>query len=214
MSYALCKMDIQSKKNQIKSSGIGVVGDSAIVQELSRYMIVAQLKRMPPEGYTSWDEILDPNLPGFQYYRDLWCRESSNVFMRDTIEHTFTFLNDEIIIWDEHEVDENGDLVGVDGTEHLGSLVHDRDIVFCVAYVDAAKTIRIDPMHIDHLSFPMYFDTLGYLPNAQQERNETILKEMLAERRYQDVFEFFKSNYHIYTCTGAEFRELVRQGLN
>ncbi|MDE7102324.1 MAG: hypothetical protein K2O37_05970, partial [Bacteroidales bacterium] len=83
----------------------------------------------------------------------------------------------------------------------------------------AYDTVKHKYRDINNRPWPGYepnlvWDTLGYIPFSLMEKNRNILLQMLEEKRYQDMIDFFESGaYVIYTCTGEEYRK-ARQELD
>ena len=211
LMFAECKMDIQKGSNRNgRKAGLDVVGDSIAVHRLSRYAtrICGKLN-----DTLAMEKGRDP----YTWVYDFW-DNGLGVYKRDTVNHIFTFPNDVAICFREWYLDEQGEQVGVEGSEYPGLLVWFDYPVFCGRY-DTVKHVYIGSYEefTDFANYPYYnqvYDTLGYIPSTLMRQNRAILTQLLAERRYQDVLDFFKTTYHIYTCTGEEYRELVRLGLN
>ncbi|MCM1041451.1 MAG: hypothetical protein NC396_03350 [Bacteroides sp.] len=204
--YALCKMDIKSGQKPRKDAGLDIEGDSIAVHKLARWAIL--MTGHFYKGMPYFDTIWNPTRE-FQSPILTW---DNICFSRDTLNHVFTFSNDAVIEWREKEVID-GEMVGIDGFEYLGWLASFEDCVF-VSYCDSTRTVCYDPL-TSSFDWPQERDTLGYIPSRMLKENREHLMSLLAEKRYQDMIDFFKSGaYTIYTCTGEEYRELVRQGLN
>lgn len=206
-------MDITEAGNRKKIEGVDIVGDSAAVHTLSRYMIefhsFVRETGIPPDFIKSYDSkaLFQDNLP--MYYR------------RDTLNHTFSFWKIYVVSWELS--------MPIEKTVHLGSLVCSENLVFLAVY-DTMKKGYVDPLNDEeveeYLSIgvgtnPAYegygrykYDTLGYSPNSMMLANRAHLDSLLKEGKYAEMVEYFKDNYHIYTCTGEEYRELMKLGLN
>lgn len=208
LRQAVCKMNIES---QSKRKAVDIVGDSISVHRLSRYACSYWGVRINygPAHYREDTSLEWRNFSGNQ----------TGFFSRDTLAHTFSFHSDFVVQWaEEHLVD--GVYIGVDGTEHLGWLACSENVVFNAVYDTVLKRYR-DPYRGSEEDFLVgnnndnVFDTLGYIPNSIMKKNRAILQNMMDEKRFVDMVDFFKSGaYTIYTCTGEEYRELVRLGLN
>ncbi|MCH5243419.1 MAG: hypothetical protein J1F29_00775 [Lentimicrobiaceae bacterium] len=215
--YALCKMDISGKP---QAKAFDVVGDSVSVHKLSRYMSFYTGNLV---NYGWGDFIINT------HQEILFTDYLTRYYQRDTINHTFSFTNDAVICWMEENVVDGQLRGGKDGTEYLGYVVCMEDFVFCAAYDACAENgveceagkEYFDPVtatQADWGEFIGYhyvsYDTLGYIPNSQMRANRAHLQGLIDERKYQEMLDFFKRGYCIYTCTGEEYRELVRLGLN
>lgn len=206
LRQAVCKVNIDSPSQR---KAVDIVGDSASVHRLSRYACcyLATWVNFGPDH--------NRNEPDWRYFYG----DQTGFFSRDTLVHTFSFHSDFIVKWeDEHLVD--GVYIGVDGTEYLGWLACSENVVFNAVY-DTVLKRYMDPYSDGGNSFIVgndndnVFDTLGYIPNSIMKKNRAILQKMMDEKRFVDMVDFFKSGaYTIYTCTGEEYRELARQGLN
>ena len=218
--YALCRMDINGKP---QAKAVDVVGDSAAVHELSRYMYGYNGMLV---NYGLGDFIF--NGPTNVTFTDSWTPE---FYQRDTINHTFSFTNDAVINWMKKNTVDGEFVGGVDGTEYLGYVVCMENFVFCAAYDACAENGVVcgageekqyyDPVTSTEADFDEFvgfhyigYDTLGYAPNSQMRANRAYLQSLLDKRKYQEMLDYFKTSYHIYTCTGEEYRELVRLGIN
>ncbi|MDE6494223.1 MAG: hypothetical protein K2L50_06600 [Bacteroidales bacterium] len=199
---AICKMDIQSKKsNNSKSPDIGIIGDSVSVHRLAcySYFMVGEQDSVGDMGYIEYQETV---------------LGDGKFFQRDTINHTFSFSNDAVIIYMPY-VDENG--YGMPGYERIGWLISRNNSVFEGLYDTVLRQYRSPLILGDslHVRWPYYRrDTLGYIPNNMAKSNRIRLLQLLKEKRFSEMMEIFNNDYTIYTCTGEEYRELVRLGLN
>lgn len=212
LRQAVCKMNIDSPS---KRKAVDIVGDSISVHRLSRYACNYWGIRV--------NYGLPPNWVDTALERRTFFDDEPGMFSRDTLAHTFSFHSDFIIKWaEEHVVD--GVYIGVDGTEYLGWLATSENVVFNAVYDTVLKRYK-DPCRYSEEgggnSFIVgnnndnVYDTLGYIPNSIMKKNRAILQNMMDEKRFVDMVDFFKSGaYVIYTCTGEEYRELVRLGLN
>ena len=208
LKQAICKMNIDS---QNKRKAVDIVGDSVSVHRLSRY--VCNYSGQWVDFGPDHNKVTDPmELADSRYFFT-----DGSYFRRDTLAHTFSFHSDYIVRWEqEHIVD--GVYIGVDGTEYLGWLTCTENVVFQAVYDTALKRYRdpyLYPGDFDLNDPNQVLDTLGYIPNSLMRKNRAILQNMMDEKRFVDMVDFFKSGaYTIYTCTGEEYRELARQGLN
>ncbi len=203
LMYAECKMDIKAGSHQRKS--IEMIGDSVAVHRLCRYAL-QMCGKMNDTLYANYvDTVWNTT--------DSWHFEMWDNIQRDTINHTFTFWNDFVVSFHDWYM-ENGEQVGIEGTEYLGLLAGYDHPVFRGKY-DTVEHIYVDPLKGLAYVPDAVYDTLGYIPLSLMDKNRRILNQMLEEKRYQDMIDFFRSGaYIIYTCTGEEYRELVRLGLN
>lgn len=204
LMYAACKVNVQAGNNQKKS--VEVVGDSAAVHNLCVYAYEM--------GGLLNKDLWHLQVDTFWHTRESWTYNMNDGGERDTINHTFTFWNDFVIRFHDYYI-ENEEQVGVEGSEYLG-LLASYDLLFFRAAYDTVKHKYRD---INDRPWPGYepnlvWDTLGYIPFSLMEKNRNILLQMLEEKRYQDMLDFFKSGaYVIYTCTGEEYRK-ARQELD
>ena len=93
-----------------------------------------------------------------------------------------------------------------------------------VAVVDAAHLVdAVDKFHEVNTGYWVYpvnrtenarIDTLGYIPQNIMDANYPRLQQLYDEERYSEMIEIMQTGYTNYTCTGEEYRELVRLGLN
>ncbi len=206
LRQAVCKMNIESRS---KKKAVDIVGDSISVHRLSRYTCCywgLWVNYGPNHNRTE---------PDWRYFYG----DQTGFFSRDTLAHTFSFHSDFIVQWGEEHL-EDGVYIGVDGTEFLGWLACSENVVFNAVYDTVLKRYR-DPFRGSEEDFIVgnnndnVFDTLGYIPNSIMKKNRAILQNMMDEKRFVDMVNFFKSGaYTIYTCTGEEYRELMRLGLN
>ncbi|MDE7072327.1 MAG: hypothetical protein K2O66_03040 [Bacteroidales bacterium] len=207
LAQAVLEMRIES---QNKEKAVEIVGDSVSVHRLSRYacLYFAIWRNFGP-SYHVWDSVFNQQ----SFYRDM-----PGMFARDTLAHTFSFHSDYIIRWDQEVFEDGVYYQGVDGTEYLGWLTCSENVVFVAIYDTALKRYS-DPYlypegFITNYSNQVY-DTLGYVPNSLMRKNRAILQNMMDEKRFADMMDFYSSGaYTLYTCTAEEYRELVRLGLN
>lgn len=197
LAYAVCEMDIQSQ-NRAKS--VDVVGDSQSVHQLAVYACA-----IFGEIDSNW--IMGP-IDCMEYY---FYGIDQSVFARDTVNHVFSFMHDAVIGFDEFDYPE-GKPIGVPGTEYLGWLACYIEPVFC-AYYDTVRKCYVNPS-VDSRDFrtpDCRMDTLGYVPMDMMARNRERLLQLMAEQRFQEMIDLYKTEYRIYTCTGEEYDEIVRR---
>ncbi|MDE5610173.1 MAG: hypothetical protein K2I66_07315 [Bacteroidales bacterium] len=202
---ASCKVNIQAENKQKKN--IEMVGDSAAVHNLCVY--AEQMGGLLNKDL--WHLQVDTNW----HTRDSWFFNMRSL-TRDTVNHTFTFWNSFVIDFHDYYI-ENDEQVGLEGTEYLGFFASYDLPLFRAVY----DTVNHQYKHPEESGWPGYerwpnlvWDTLGYVPFAIMEKNRNILLQMLEEKRYQDMIDFFESGaYVIYTCTGEEYRK-ARQELD
>lgn len=207
LQYAQCVMDIRPQ-NKTKTA-VDIIGDSVAVHNLSRYLAYVSALYVGPDFF------------GDTVANIVTCRNfQNNLYMRlDTINHACIFFNDAVVCqFTDHHKEED--------YYALGWAVSRQDYIFC-AYYDTENKRYFDPLNAtdrDWLALDStlpewngkYYaiDTLGYIPNSQVFENLARLERLMAEEKIEEMLELFKSDYHIYTCTGEEYRELVRLGLN
>ena len=145
-----------------------------------------------------------------------------DMFDRDTIECTYIFGYECVVRYGRTEPDENGIYQGVPGSEEWGILMEAENFVICGLYHDTICTYY-DPFLEDKWSEiydphatndKLHYDTLGYIPNSIVRANRERLIPLFNEGKYSEMMKIMENDYVIYTCTGEEYRELVRQGLN
>jgi len=57
-------------------------------------------------------------------------------------------------------------------------------------------------------------DTLGYIPNSVMEQAETDIKAAYYAENYDECYRLFEEAFVFYPVTGAQYLELVGQGIN
>ncbi|MDE5761938.1 MAG: hypothetical protein K2H68_00280 [Bacteroidales bacterium] len=202
---ASCKVNIQTGNNQKKN--VEVVGDSVAVHRLCVYA--------DEMGGLLNKDLWHLQVDTFWHTRDSWTFNMASL-ERDTINHIFTFWNSFVIQFHDYYI-ENGEQMGLEGSEYLG-LLASYDLPLFRAIYD---TVKHEYKDLEEKGWPgwegypnLVWDTLGYIPFSLMEKNRNILLQMLEEKRYQDMLDFFKSGaYVIYTCTGEEYRK-ARQELD
>lgn len=195
LANAICEMDIQSLN---KTKGLDVVGDSQAVHQLAVYAcaIVGARDSSWINGYMDFCQY---NFFG----------TDTDIFIRDTINHVFSFQNDAVIGFEKFDYPE-GKPIGVVGTEYLGWMICYIEPVFC-AWYDTVNECYLNPSDDDILFFDCRLDTLGYIPKEMMSRNRERLLQLLSEQRFQEMIDIYKTGYHIYTCSGEEYDEIVRK---
>ena len=183
-----------------------VVGDSAAVWKCIRYGTNLR--------YFSFEFQTDDH-DGISLSR--W-----DMFDRDTIECTYIFGYECVVSYGRSEPGENGIYYGVPGSEEWGILMKAENFVICGTYHDSLG-IHYDPYLRDKWSeiydahatiYKLHYDTLGYIPNSVVRANRERLIPLFNEGKYSEMMKIMENDYVIYTCTGEEYRELARQGLN
>ena len=196
------RMEIKdAKKNSSKS--VGIVGDSVSVKRLARWgeTMHTTIMRGPNAGFTGGSGI------SLDY-------KNNGMFSRDTVNNIYIFSSLAVFDYWAQEQGEDGRWYGVTGTEKPGWLLIHGYPVF-VGYYDTIKQRYKDPLIDDDLGWWLWrVDTLGYIPQKQIDENYPRLQQLYDERRIDEMIEIMKTGYTIYTCTGEEYRELVRLGLN
>lgn len=61
----------------------------------------------------------------------------------------------------------------------------------------------------DEYGLRMY-DTCGYIPNSVLASARAQIEELYAQERYDEIYELFRKAYTFYTCTGEEYKEIVK----
>ncbi len=193
LAYAIVQMDI-APGNGHRQKSVDVVGDSLSVHQLAVYSCLIQ---GPCDS--NW---ISGAMENNEY---LFFGDDHNVFVRDTVNHTFSFMHDAAVFFTEYD----NDRLGVPGTERLGWLACYVEPVFC-AYYDTINGHYNNPLvGIADFDFnSCRIDTLGYIPRAQMEVNRKKLLRLMDEQRFQAMIDLYKHDYHIYTCTGEEFRKM------
>lgn len=219
LMFGECRMDIRkgSSRNGSKA-GLDIVGDSIAVHRLSRYACSLSGKM---NDSLATESGRNPDVNPYAVPLDyLFWEDGLGIYKRDTVNHTFNFPNDIAISFHDYYINEQGEQMGVRGTEFPGFLFWLDYPIFRGVYNPETQSFIFSREEREkwggypHPSNNVVWDTLGYIPSSLMRENREIVKKMLAEQRYQDVLEFFKTAFHIYACTGEEYRELVRQGLN
>lgn len=143
-------------------------------------------------------------------------------FDRDTIECDYIFGYECVVRYSRTEPDENGIYQGVPGSEVWGFLMDSENMVISGLYHDSLG-IYYDPYLEDKwleiydpyaTIYQLHYDTLGYIPNSIVRANRERLIPLFNEGKYSEMIKIMENDYVIYTCTGEEYRELVRLGLN
>lgn len=204
--YSLQKASV--KMNVVDRGGdnrrVDIIGDSAAVSKLVRWAV--ELNGVSTEHYP-----LRLRLP-----LDIDDIRSD----RDTI-NNFLYFNFSAVFDFMQNADLNGDGIfeGVPGTEFEGWLL---DIIHpvVIAQYDTILNRYADPFvswgewpSTNH--FNSIYDTVGYIPQSQLDANRDTLKHLFAEKQYKKMEEMLEEGlFTIYTCTGEEYRELEKLGLN
>lgn len=150
-----------------------------------------------------------------------------DMFDRDTTERVYIFGYECVVRYSDTEPDENGIYIGVPGSEVWGVLMLGENFVICGIY-DTLHNVYYDPFSEkqwndddpshgwDGGTCPgkLRYDTLGYIPNSIVRTNRERLIPLFNAGKYSEMMKIMENDYVIYTCTGEEYRELVRQGLN
>ncbi len=218
LQRANVRMEIKGQGRQHKN--VGIVGDSVSVRRLARW------------GYGLFARITEGNSypanVGRIYKRNLNIDEWS--FGRDTVACIYIFDFTSVFDYKLYETFLDGrHPVGRPGTEETGWLLWSETPVM-VGYYDTVRNCYKDPYITAFFDGPGYdpdrpdwewnweidsrIDTMGYIPQSMMEANQPRLQQLYDEGRYGEMVEVMKTGYTIYTCTGEEYRELVRLGLN
>lgn len=203
---ACVRMKVQS--NTPDGRKAQVVGDSAAVWKCVRWGTNLHVY-LPTEDIQSPDGI-----------SLCW----SFLFERDTTECIYIFGYPCVISYAKEEQDENGYWNGVPGSEKEGFLLRCENMVIAGIY-DSLHNVYYDPFSdkdwVEEDPSRGWFapcnwryDTLGYIPNSVVRANRERLIPLFNEGKYSEMIKIMENDYVIYTCTGEEYRELARQGLN
>lgn len=206
---ACVRMKVQNNTSNGRKAQ--VVGDSTAVWKCVRYGV----------SLHNHNRVYDIVSPDGIYL--LW----SLLFQRDTTECVYIFGYPCVIDYAEQAPDENGYWNGVPGTEIEGFLLRCDNFVISGIY-DTVHNIYYDPFSgkPENEDDPSYgwdggscpsnwvYDTLGYIPNSIVHANRERLIPLFKEGKYSEMIKIMENDYVIYTCTGEEYRELARQGLN
>ena len=185
-----------------------VVGDSAAVAKCVRWGVSLHVLELARPDMISQD--------GISLTRWDW-------FDRDTTECVYIFGYECVVRYGHTEPDENGIYQGVPGSEEWGFLMECENMVISGMY-DSLHNVYYDPLsdkpwiEVDS-SRGWYagrwrYDTLGYIPNSIVRANRERLIPLFNAGKYSEMMKIMENDYIIYTCTGEEYRELVRLGLN
>ena len=201
---ACVRMNVQNRTDGRKAQ---VIGDSAAVWKCVRW----------GTNLHNYNMILDWNTQnGITLTRGDW-------FDRDTVACVYIFGYECVVRYGRSEPDENGIYNGVPGSEEWGFLMECENMVISGMY-DSLHNVYYDPLsdkpwiEVDS-SRGWYagrwrYDTLGYIPNSIVRANRERLIPLFNAGKYSEMMKIMENDYVIYTCTGEEYRELVRQGLN
>lgn len=216
LQRANVRMEIKSKVNSTKTN-VGIVGDSVSVKRLARWGI---------ELRTQFTErVPAPELVGLTLAQPLDA-DNGSAFWRDTIACIYIFGFTSVFDYKVWGTVPGEPDYGIPGTEEPSWLMTSANPVFVAAY-DTVRQRYYDPMIKSYLDsttglwvYPdsywidARYDTLGYIPQRMMEVNYDRLWQLFHEERYDEMIEVMQTGYTIYTCTGEEYRELVRLGLN
>ena len=139
-----------------------------------------------------------------------------DLYGRDTTECVYIFGYENVVLYGRLEPDENGIWNGVPGSEKWGVLMICENMVISGMYDETLGTY-LDPYLIDEWDFAdhkIHYDTFAYIPNSIVRANRERLIPLFDEGKYSEMMKIMENDYTIYTCTGEEYRELARQGLN
>lgn len=113
----------------------------------------------------------------------------TRIYIRDTINHVFSFQNDAVIGFEKFDYPE-GKPIGVVGTEYLGWIICYIEPVFCARY-DTVNECYLKPSDNDILFFDCRLGSLGYIPKKMMSRNREKLLQLLSEQRFQEIFPLY-----------------------
>lgn len=141
------------------------------------------------------------------------CKHSIREIVRDPyVALLFAYTTDATRVYCHHFAWENRDTVNnrllLQASDILtedGRLVYDfigaRDVY--LAFVDYTK--GGDNTNING-------DTVGYVPQAAIDDARVRIEELYAQEKYDEIYEVFKKAYTFYTCTGEEYKAIVKEG--
>ena len=55
-------------------------------------------------------------------------------------------------------------------------------------------------------------DTCGYIPNSVIASARAQIDELYAQEKYDEIYEVFRKAFTFYTCTGEEYKAIVKEG--
>lgn len=219
LQRAAVRMEIKDKGKPTKAN---IVGDSASVKRLARWGY--QVNFIFSDRYSA-----DPSVVGTATSR--WIRglnKPGDLCWRDTVNCVYLFSFKAVYDYGTYEAvleDNKFIYYGIAGTEQPEWLLYADNPVF-IGFYDTVRHRYKDPfadfMAPDDPNDPFTLDweydarmdTLGYIPQSLMEANYPRLQQLFKEGRYSEMEELMRTGYTIYTCTGEEYRELARQGLN
>ena len=209
--YQKACVRLKVQNNTAKGRKAQVIGDSAAVWKCVRW---------------------GTNLRFFDFYFQTDALDGLSLtrwdmFDRDTIECAYIFGYECVVRYGRIESDENGIGYGVPGSEEWGVLMEAENFTIC-GMLDTLHNVYYDPFSDtpwneddpsrgwDGGTCPgrWIYDTLGYIPNSIVRANRERLIPLFNEGKYSEMMKIMENDYVIYTCTGEEYRELARQGLN
>lgn len=193
---ACVRLKVQNNTSDRKAQ---VVGDSAAVWKAVRWGVSLHV-------YDMVNDVI---------YNDGIDLTRWDYFDRDTIDCVYIFGYECVVRYGRLEPDENGIWNGVPGSEEWGFLMECEDMVISGLYDENLETY-LDPYEAqwDFADHKLHYDTLGYIPNSIVRANRERLIPLFNEGKYSEMIKIMASDYTIYTCTGEEYRELVRLGIN
>jgi hypothetical protein len=65
----------------------------------------------------------------------------------------------------------------------------------------------------DGINWP-HIDTIGYIPNSVLKNAYDLIIPAFKNKQWQEIYDIFNEKFVFLPITGAEYRELVRTGLN
>lgn len=192
LQNVICHADVRSGQ---KVSKLEIMGDSAAIHKLARWTFAINVR--PPEGAIS-------SYMNIGYY-------GPQSIIPDTINHAYDFKGETVFLLTKTTYDFGGSWM--QDTIVPGFLMTERDMVFVAWGNEDGYLDPFQPMP-EILTSPIVYDTLGYMKNSEVEAHAARLMELFKEERYEEMLEILAGGYHIYTCTGEEYRRLVELGLN
>ena len=212
LQRARIRMEVKDNRKPAKTD---IVGDSAAVKLLARYgyMLHSRYVRLDPRDDSAvWYGHTRERLLDVDHY---------DLVTRDTAECVFLFGYPLTFDYTNYDMNADGVMQGRPGTEVQGLLISDDNPVI-VGFYDTIRNRYQDPLiplaeqepMVDWWECNTRCDTFGYIPQSMMDANRPLLEKFFKEGRYSEMEKIMKTGYTIYTCTGEEYRELVRLGLN
>lgn len=116
---------------------------------------------------------------------------SSDEMARGFADAQRDFANERLLMWGTDIIDQQGELTP--------------------EFIQAENVVLV---RNDLADFRFKGDTIAYISNATLRAAETVIYAAYAQGDYEQVYKLFDQAYTFIPITGAEWRELQRQGLN